>query len=114
MSKLQGRNLVGLFVALTLAAGSASAPTGTARPARAPRAKGVRAGSQPAGTDEPRHEPGGHRVQDEAIEAGLSISPMRDYDHAERRRRLLCPGPVLTVGPNDPAAKTSFSSSTWA
>ena len=82
MSKLQGRNLVGLFVALVLAAGTASATNGYYTTGTGTKSKG-QAGAGSANPQELMSlatNPAGIAFVDEAIEAGLSIfSPMRDY-----------------------------------
>ena len=83
MSKLQGRNLVGLFVALTLAAGSASATNGYYTTGTGTKSK-AQAG---AGTANPQEvmslatNPANIAFVPDSIDAGLSIfSPMRDYE----------------------------------
>ena len=71
MSKLQGRNLVGLFVALTLAAGSASATNGYYTTGTGTKSKG-QAGAGSANPQELMSlatNPAGIAFVDEAIEA---------------------------------------------
>ncbi len=93
MSKLQGRNLVGLFVALALAAGSASATNGYYTTGTGTKSK-AQAGAGSANPQELMSlatNPAGIAFVPDSIDAGLSIfSPMRDYETSPSlRRRLL-------------------------
>ena len=114
MSKLQGRNLVGLFVALTLAAGSASATNGYYTTGTGTKSKG-QAGAGSANPQELMSlatNPAGIAFLDEAIEAGLGIfSPMRDYKTTPSQAPGACFAPgqcLLTVGPNDLSSENEF------
>ena len=114
MSKLQGRNLVGLFVALSLAAGTASATNGYYTTGTGTKSKG-QAGAGSANPQELMSlatNPAGIAFVDEAIEAGLSIfSPMRDYKTTPSQAPGACFAPgqcLLTVGPNDLSSENEF------
>ncbi len=114
MSKLQVRNLVGLFVVLALAAASASATNGYYTTGTGTKSKG-QAGAGSANPQEVMSlatNPAGIAFVDEAIEAGLSIfSPMRDYKTTPSQAPGACFGPgqcLLTIGPNDLSSKNEF------
>jgi long-chain fatty acid transport protein len=114
MSKLQVRNLVGLFVVLALAAASASATNGYYTTGTGTKSKG-QAGAGSANPQEVMSlatNPAGIAFVDEAIEAGLSIfSPMRDYKTTPSQAPGACFAPgqcLLTIGPNDLSSKNEF------
>ena len=109
MSKLQGRNLVGLIVALTLAAGSASATngyytTGTGTKSKAQAGAGS---ANPQGGMSLATHPANIAFVPDSIDAGLGIfSPMRDYETSPSLANGN--GGAFTIGPNRIDSENEF------
>jgi len=109
MKSLHGRTILGLFVALALAAGSASATNGYYTTGTGTKSK-AQAG---AGTANPQElmslatNPANLAFVPESIDAGLGIfSPMRDY--ATSSSLANGNGGALTIGPNRIDSKNEF------
>jgi long-chain fatty acid transport protein len=109
MKSLHGRTLLGLFVALALAAGSASATNGYYTTGTGTKSK-AQAG---AGTANPQElmslatNPANLAFVPESIDAGLSIfSPMRDYETSSSLANGN--GGAFTIGPNSIDSKNEF------
>lgn len=109
MSKLQGRNLVGLIVALTLAAGSASATNGYYTTGTGTKSK-AQAGAGSANPQEVMSlatNPANIAFVPDSIDAGLGIfSPMRDYETSPSLANGN--GGAFTIGPNRIDSENEF------
>jgi long-chain fatty acid transport protein len=109
MNSMQGRTILGLFVALTLATGSASATNGYYTTGTGTKSK-AQAG---AGTANPQElmslatNPANLAFVPQSFDAGLSLfSPMRDYETSASLANGN--GGAFTIGPNSIDSENEF------
>ena len=109
MKNLHGRTILGAFVALTLAAGSASATNGYYTTGTGTKSK-AQAGAGSANPQEVMSlatNPANIAFVPESIDAGLSIfSPMRDYQTSSSLANGN--GGAFTIGPNKIDSENEF------
>jgi long-chain fatty acid transport protein len=109
MKNLHGRSILGLFIVLTLAAGSASATNGYYTTGTGTKSK-AQAGAGSANPGEVMSlatNPANIAFVPESIDAGLGLfSPMRDYETSSSLANGN--GGAFTIGPNNIDSKNEF------